>query len=178
MNFRYTKQLSRLGKAGLLASVLALGGIGAMNAQAMGPMVAHDGGMGRHGGPEMMMAGRMEHLLDMVDASDAQRAQVKQIMDAAKQDLSAQRADGRSLHEQRMSLFTAPNIDAAAIEALRQQMSAQHELVSKRMSQAMVDAARVLTPEQRAKLAQRMKKMQSRMQAAHGEHHHSSDKGR
>ena len=35
--------------------------------------------------------------------------------------------------------------------------SALHEQASKRMLQAMLDAGKVLTPEQRAKLAERMK---------------------
>ena len=72
-------------------------------------------------------------------------------------------ATGQTLRQQALTLFAAPTIDAAAIEALRVQMQAQHEQVSKRMSQAMVDSARVLTPEQRAKFAERMKKRQARM---------------
>jgi protein CpxP len=161
-----TSNFVRAGKTLAVAAALALSSLGAMNAQAMGPMDR----MARHGGDEMMMGGHIEHLLDMVDATDAQRAQIKQIMDAAKQDLKAQHSGGRSLHEQGMALFSAPNIDAAAIEALRVQISAQRETASKRMSQAMVEAARVLTPEQRAKLAERMKKMQARMQAGMAEH--------
>jgi protein CpxP len=142
---------TRFSKAAILAATLSLSGLGA---QAMGMPGGH---------PDMRMGGRIEHMLDMVDASDAQRAQIKQIMGAAKQELKSQQTDGRSLHQQRLALLTAPQVDAAAIEALRQQMSVQHEFASKRMSQAMVDAARVLTPEQRAKMAERMKRMQARM---------------
>ena len=152
-------RFNRFSKAAVLVAALSFSSLGA---QAMGMM---------GGNPEKMMAGRMEHMLDMVDASDAQRAQIKQIMDAAKQELKAQHIGGRELQQQRLALFTAPNIDAAAIEALRQQMSAQHEVASKRMSQAMVDAARVLTPEQRAKIAERMKRMHARMEAGRAEHH-------
>lgn len=145
---------------GMVVAALAFSGVAA---QAQG----HGGPMGHRGGHGMSMmpmgGGHMEHMLDMVDASDAQRAQIKQIMDAAHADLKAQHEGSRKLHEQSMALFTAPNIDAAAIESLRQQMNAQHEAASKRMSQAMVEAARVLTPEQRAKMAERMKKMQARM---------------
>lgn len=153
-------KLMRAGRALGLVSVLACSALAAATAQAMGPM-----GGGR---PQAMMGGHMEHMLEMVDASDAQRGQIKQIMDAARQDLKSQRAGAQQLHEQRMSLLAAPNIDTAAVEALRQQMSAQHEQASKRMSQAMVDAARVLTPEQRQKMAARMKKMQARK----SEHQH------
>lgn len=121
------------------------------------------------GGPGMgtmaggLMGGHVEHMLDLVDATDAQRAQIKSIMDAARSELKAQHETLRSLHEQGLTLFSATNVDAAAIEALRQKGSAVHEQVSRRMSQAMIDVARVLTPEQRAKLAAKLKQRQARM---------------
>ena len=51
----------------------------------------------------------------------------------------------------------APNVDAAAAESLRQQMLQQHDQASRRMLQAMLDVSKVLTPEQRVKLGERMK---------------------
>jgi protein CpxP len=143
-------------KTGAVVSVLAVSGLTAM---AQG----HGGMRGGQGDPEMMLGGRIEHLLEAVDATDAQRAQIKQIMQAARADMKAQHQAGNKLRQQGLALFAATNVDAAAIEALRVQMQAQHEAVSKRMSQAMVEAARVLTPEQRAKFAERMKKRQARM---------------
>ncbi|MCV2352156.1 Spy/CpxP family protein refolding chaperone [Paucibacter sp. Y2R2-4] len=147
---------------GKKCAVVAAIAVVAVSAQAMGPGGPMEPG-GHRGGPDMMMGRSMEHMLDNVDASDAQRAQVKQIMQAAMNDLKPQRESGRKLHMQMMDLLSAPMIDAGAVENLRQQVQSQQELSSKRMSQAMVDAARVLTPEQRAKLAERMKKMQARM---------------
>lgn len=117
------------------------------------------------GGPGMgaMMGGHVEHMLDLVDASDAQRAQIKSIMDTARSELKPQHESLRSLHEQGLTLLAATNVDAAAIEAQRQKGSALHEQISRRMSQAMIDVARVLTPEQRAKLAAKLKQRQARM---------------
>ena len=138
-----------------VAGLLAFSGFAAQ-AQGHGP---HGGGPGGPG----MMGGHMEQMLEAVDATDAQRAQIKQIMQAARADLKGQMDTGRKMHEQTMALYAAPNIDAAAIETLRQQAQAQHEVASKRMSQAMIEAARVLTPEQRAKFAEKMKKRQARM---------------
>ena len=67
-----------------------------------------------------------------------------------------------------MQIFAAPNVDAAAAESVRQQMLQQHDQASKRMLQARLDASKVLTPEQRAKMAERMKQrgdmMRDRMQ--------------
>ena len=50
-----------------------------------------------------------------------------------------------------MTLFAQPTVDAAALEALRQKQMAMHDAASKRMMQAMLDVAQVLTPEQRKK---------------------------
>ncbi|MDN3921863.1 Spy/CpxP family protein refolding chaperone [Roseateles violae] len=143
-------------KTGAIASALALSGFAAQ-AQDHHPM------RGGPGGPGLFDGGRIEHLLDDVDASDAQRAQIRQIMQAARKDLQPQREAGRKLHEQGLALFAAPTIDANAFESLRQQTQALHEQVGKRMTQAMVEAARVLTPQQRATLAEKMKKRQARM---------------
>ena len=117
-----------------------------------GPM-----GPGLFGGsPERVERG-VDRMLDRVKATDAQRAQVKQIALAAATDLKAQREAGRGLFERNKQLFTAPVVDANAAEQLRQQMLAQHDQSSRRVLQAMIEISRVLSPEQRATLAQRMK---------------------
>jgi Spy/CpxP family protein refolding chaperone len=132
-----------------------------------GPAHAHHGGFG---GPGMFM-GSPEHIgrgvdrvLNGVNATDAQRAQVKQIVQQAAADLKAQRDTGRGLREKSMQIFTAPTVDAAAAESLRQQMLAQHDAASRRTLQAMLDISRVLTPEQRAKLGEQMAQHRQRMQ--------------
>lgn len=121
------------------------------------------------GGPGAMpfpLMGRgLERMLDEVKASDAQRTQIRQIADAAAADLKAQRDTRRALHQRGMELFTAPAVDANAAEALRQQMLQQHDAVSKRTLQAMLDVSRVLTPEQRTQFAARMKERAERMRA-------------
>lgn len=137
----------------------------------------HGPGRGGPDGPGMMMFGgppeQIDRMLDGLDASDAQRTQIRQIAMAAAADLKAQRDAVRGLRERGMQIFTAPTVDAAAGESLRQQMSAQHEQASKRTLQAMLDVAKVLTPEQRAKIGERMKERQAimndRMQRMHGE---------
>lgn len=151
----------------VISAALAVGGVAAQ-AQPGGP----GAGPAHRGGPGMMMApggglfaGHMDHLLDAVNATDAQRSQIDAIFKSARQDLASQRDAGMKLHQQMATLYTATNIDAAAIEAVRVQMSAQHEAVSKRMSQASIEAARVLTPEQRVKIGELMKKRQARMAA-------------
>ena len=134
-------------------------------AQPMGGHGHHEmgGGMMMSGSPERM--GRMvDRMLDHLNATDAQRSQIKQIVQAAATDLQSQRDAHRALRQQGMAIFTAPNVDANAAETLRQQMMAQHDQVSRRMTQAMVDISRVLTPEQKAKVAEHMQKRAAKME--------------
>lgn len=162
----------------LAAGTLVVAVLAAPFAQAQ----MHRPGMGGdHGGPGMMMFGgsperighAVDHMLDGLNATEAQRTQIKQIATAAAADLQAQRAAGRELHDKSMQIFAAPTVDAAAAESLRQQMLAQHDQASRRVLQAMLDASKVLTPEQRAKLGERMKQRQAlrmeRMERRHRE---------
>lgn len=147
--------------------VLALASTFALVAYAQPHGGGHHGG-GHHamamGGP-MAMKGRMlERMLDRVNATDAQRAQIRQIVDAARTQAQGQREQHRALREQAMRVFTQPNIDANAAESLRQQMLAQHDQASRRHLQTMLDIARVLTPEQRQQIAQRIAERRDMMQ--------------
>ena len=148
---RWNRTAARLLGAGLF---VALAGSAVLTAEAA-PM---DGGGHGHGGGMMggpMMGGMHgERMLDAVNATPDQRAQIKQIMDAAHADMKAQREAGRPLHDQMRQLFAQPTVDARVAETLRQQLLVQHDQASKRMMQAMLEASRVLTPEQRAKLAE------------------------
>ena len=91
----------------------------------------------------------MGRQLDAVGASAEQKSQIQHIMKAARDDMAPQREQQRALRQQMATLMAAPVIDARAVEALRQQMVAQHDASSKRRVQALVDAAAVLTPAQR-----------------------------
>lgn len=127
-------------------------------------------GMKGEGGPGMGLpfAGPgFDRLLNDVQATDAQRKQIREITDKARADLRVLHEKARDQHESAMAIWTAPKIDAAEAEKQRQQMLAQHDQVSKRMMQAMLDVGQVLTPEQRAKAAalikQRHEHMKERM---------------
>jgi Spy/CpxP family protein refolding chaperone len=130
------------------------------------------GGMGPGFGAGMMsspehMGRRVDHMLDGLNATDQQRGQVKQIVQAAATDLRQQADQRRALRERAMQIFAAPTVDANAAEQVRQQMLAQHDQASKRMLTAMLDISRVLTPEQRAKMAENMKARGDRMRERH-----------
>lgn len=105
-----------------------------------------------------------DRLLDEVNATEAQRKQIREITDKARGDLRALHEKARDQHQSAMALWSAPKIDPAAAEKQRQQMLAEHDQFSKRMLQAMLDVGQVLTPEQRAKAAAAIKQRHERMQ--------------
>jgi Spy/CpxP family protein refolding chaperone len=156
-----------------LTATLLLAGIGALALPAfaagpespMGMGPDHGGMMGGPGMQEGMHPGmRMERMLTEVHATPEQRAQIRQIMQAAATDMKTQAEAGRALHLQMQQLLSQPTLDAAAIEAQRQRMSAHHDELSKRMTQALLDGARVLSPEQRKLLAERMAQRRGMME--------------
>ncbi|MBA4219018.1 MAG: Spy/CpxP family protein refolding chaperone [Proteobacteria bacterium] len=157
MNANRTRSLLRVA---LAAAVLAVGG--AAQAQA-GPEPFEGRGLLAAG----LVGDHLDHWLDLVNATDAQRSQISAIFKAARQDLAGQRDAGRKLREQMATLYGATNVDAVAIESVRAQIGAQREIASKRLSQASIEAARVLSPEQRAKLVDIVKKREARMAARH-----------
>lgn len=117
---------------------------------AAGPMAMHGTGSSMPMGP---WGGRhLDRLLDRVKATDEQRAQIHRIQEAAHRDLAASMSNGQALHREMLQLFAQPTLDAAAIEAQRQKLAAHHDEVSRRMTQAMLDSAKVLTPEQRQQI--------------------------
>lgn len=156
---------SRLAAATVLVAVL---GSMSLTAWAM-----PGGGHGGHGSGGMgmgFMHGRgVEHMLDAVNATAEQRTQVKAIAERTMSDLKAERDSGKGLREQTMKLFAEPVVDANRAEALRQQMLQQHEQSSRRIMQAMLDISRVLTPEQRKQLADRMAQRGAMMERHHRE---------
>lgn len=157
---------SRATRLMFAALVVALAGsaVTIAHAQPFGGHRGHDGygGFGGFGGA---MGGAMfERMLDNVNATTDQRTRIRDIVKSAMEDLRKQREAGRGMRAQAMTLFTQPTVDAAAAETLRQQMMQQHDQASRRMMQAMLEASAVLTPEQRAQLAERMKQRRDMME--------------
>lgn len=171
----------------LLASVAVVAGLAAVAAQASPMGKDGHGDCGhrsaaahRHGGGDGMaprMSGRM---LERIGASAEQRDQIRQIMEAARGDMKARRDEGKALRDKAAALFSQPDVDVAAVESLRKEMLQRHDQASQRMTQAMLEAAKVLTPEQRAKLAEAMKErggkgMHRRGPGGEHPHHHGKD---
>jgi protein CpxP len=95
----------------------------------------------------------IRHLAVEIDATAEQQDKLQAIVHATVKSLLpvrdkilAARATGREL-------LTQPTVDRAALEKLRADQIATHEAVSKQLVQAVADAADVLSPEQRRKIA-------------------------
>ena len=158
----------------LMAATLLFALVGATSSVAQAQPAAGDHGP-RHAGMHRMAPGGMmgpmlpERMLDEIGASMDQKAKVRDIFKAAQADMAKQRDAGQELRRQMMQAMASPQVDNAAIEALRQKQLAQHDVASKRMVGAMLEAGAVLTPEQRQKLAQGMKTRQDMMKRHHRE---------
>jgi len=113
----------------------------------------HRGAMGM--GPMMLLLGRgQDRALDLIKATPQQRADIRRIAGAARDDLRAARRDGRPRSEALLAAWTADRVDALALEAERARIAARHDAAGKRMVQAMLDLGAVLQADQRRLLAE------------------------
>ena len=94
-----------------------------------------------------------KHMAIELDATAEQQAKLATIAKAAVADLRPLHEKARAARAQAVTLLTAPTIDRSAIERLRTDQIALAETASKRIAQALADAAEVLNPEQRRKAA-------------------------
>ncbi|MCA1439898.1 Spy/CpxP family protein refolding chaperone [Ensifer sp. IC4062] len=153
---------SRRAAIGGLAAVTVAGGIGYAAARSDD----FGFGMGRFGmGGHMMQAhmggGFMEHrigsVLDELDATPEQEDKLWDIIDKARSEIRPTFRDFRETREEVIELLGASTIDRAAAERLRSERIAAIDEASRKMTTALLDAAEVLTPQQRSKLVEHLK---------------------
>ena len=134
---------------GLLGALLAVT-VGAF-AQFGGPRFAHS----RSLEPEVIME-RAEFVVDFalrrIDATDAQREQIKAAVQATIEDLQSTLAGHGSAHDELREILTQPYVDRVALEQLRTSGLQHADVVSQRMIQTLADTADILTQEQRVEL--------------------------
>ena len=153
-------KLRRTAIAAVVAGLAA--GIGS-HAWAHGGHHGHDrGAMADPAKMDERIESMVKRMLSRVDATEEQRAKVSAIAKQAAADLRGLRDKQRALRTKGLELLGAPTVDRAAIEGLRAEQMKLADEASKRVSLALADTADVLTPEQRAKLAQGMKERQGR----------------
>jgi Spy/CpxP family protein refolding chaperone len=97
----------------------------------------------------------VKHLAVEVDATPEQKDKLTAIAKSAAHDLAPLRDKVKRARQQALELMSAEKVDRAAIESLRAEQIALVDASTKRLTQALADAADVLTVEQRRKLAER-----------------------
>lgn len=111
---------------------------------------------GGHGEMHAMMMQHLDKMLTAVDATPDQKSRIMSILGGAMKSMGGAHEkihDGmRRFH----TLLSAPTIDRGALESVRASEIAEVDAGSKTLVAAMADAAEVLTPAQRAKLATMM----------------------
>jgi periplasmic protein CpxP/Spy len=143
------------------AGLAALGGIGLLGAQAS----AH--AWGRHGAldPEeraRRLDYRIGRMVRDIGGTPQQKERLVAIASAAMADMRPLREQAREARLRGLEILAAPVIDRRALEQQRALQIQAADARSRRMMQAMADSADVLTPEQRVKLAARMKQRMDR----------------
>jgi len=94
----------------------------------------------------------IRHIAVEIDATTEQQEKLRAIVNAAVKDLLPVREKVLTARATGRDLLIHEPIDRAALEKLRADQIAIHDAASKRLAQALADAAEVLTPEQRRKL--------------------------
>lgn len=149
--------------AGVAAAVTAAAAAGlGIKAFAHGSGVGHwprGGFLGASLDPAMLdehLDRMLKHLYAEIDATDAQKQQLAPIVKGAAADLLPLRVRMREGRRQGIALLTQEHIDRAALETLRAEQLQLAEEASRRLTQALADAADVLTLSQRKQLAGRI----------------------
>jgi Spy/CpxP family protein refolding chaperone len=142
----------------LAASIAVVFVSGAAMLSSPGPAGAH-GGLFRHRGHDAEAARAhvalaADYALYRVNASDEQKARVKEILDRALDDLEALHPQRGELHDEVVAALTAPEVDRAGLEALRAKHLATFDTASRRLVEALADLGEVLTVEQRRELTE------------------------
>jgi Spy/CpxP family protein refolding chaperone len=93
-----------------------------------------------------------ERMLRKVDATDEQKALVKEILNASTDELLVIGDAHRGQREQLREILAAPHVDRGALEALRASGIELADAASAVLARSLADAAEVLTAEQRTEL--------------------------
>jgi protein CpxP len=114
------------------------------------------------GGAHADMHAHIGKALDAVGATPEQKAKIEQILHTGLKPMM-EAHEMSALHKGLVAALTGPTVDRGALEQLRAEEVGKLDQASRSMTQAVADAADVLRPDQRAKLATLM-----------AEHHHPS----
>ncbi len=147
----------KISSSKILSVALSLALLGSV-AIAQGPPMGrpHEGGFfGEHS---------LEFFAEILNLSDAQQAQIKQIMHSAKPSLQPLFQQEMQSRKAMMQLAMSGNFDEAKAQALAQQAAQAHIQLEVEHARTISQAYQVLTAEQKTKLAQFVAKREQHMQ--------------
>jgi Spy/CpxP family protein refolding chaperone len=128
----------------------------------------------RHGGPrgggDFFGGPMLGFFTDYLDLSDAQQAQVKEIIAKEKPALEPLFKQEMQSHEQMMQLIQGGNFDEAKAQAIASQGAQVHAQLEVQHARIASQAYQVLTADQRTKLAQFIAKREQRLEQHMQEH--------
>ncbi|MGH9511206.1 MAG: Spy/CpxP family protein refolding chaperone [Terriglobales bacterium] len=99
-----------------------------------------------------------------LDLTDAQKAQIKQIISNEKPTLHPLMLQEGQAHQQMMQLVTSGNFDESKAQAIISQEAQTHSQLEMEHARIMAQAYQVLTPDQKTKFAEMQAKHAQRMQ--------------
>ena len=143
------------------SGLAALGGLSLLGAKAQ----AHGWRRGEALDPEEMarrLDWRIGRMVKDAGGTPQQKDRLVAIAAAALADLKPLREQARAARRRGLELLAAPSVDRNGLEQLRVTQMQLADTSSRRVLQAMADAADVLTPEQRTKVAERLKQRMDR----------------
>jgi len=137
---------------------LALGIAGVL-AGATAALAAGNGHRGRNF--QQMITGRVNHVLDAIDATPEQRQAINQVKDDAVAKLQQKRQQHANEHAYWMKVLTADQVDVTALNAAADKRAQEMAATAKEIIiPALVKVHDTLTADQRAKLAELVKSRQ------------------
>lgn len=144
--------LRRVGIGAVAVAAVAGIGLAAARSSDFGPGGFGMGGNFMHARMAGFAEGRVDRILERIDATPEQTEKFWAIVDGARSQMRPKMREFREARGEALDILTAATIDRAAAETLRAERIAAIDEASKTMTAAILDAAEVLTPEQRTKL--------------------------
>ncbi len=150
----------RGGRARTVAIVIAALVIGAVIGSALTRALGPHGMFARPGRPlnAAQAEARIDHMIRRlgarIDATEEQQSKLFAIAHAALKDLWPLREQARAARAGAVGSLTAANVDRDAVESARKELVGLADAASTRFAQALADAANVLSPDQRRRVAE------------------------
>ncbi len=144
----------KIGGSKILSAALALALLGSV-AIAQGPPGPGGGPFGEPG---------LNFFADVLNLTDAQQAQIKQIFSAGKSTIEPLMQQEMQSRQAMMQLVTAGSFDEAKAQSIAQQSASVHSQLEVEHARLFSQAYQVLTASQKTQLTQIMAKHEARMQ--------------